>query len=227
MLVVTISRWNPRDQQGEVVQKFPEPDPSKKNEGETPVGTNPVSSPNEMDLELAKNEKLESRVEVDEKSPGKPVVLKQERQSKIKVPPKTKPCKKKLKYTSATLYVQLLADGTSRESSITGITNLNFPVYEFPTFELDFATKKISKFKSVFKFKGAITIQTLYGPGASPHIRSLYGRGTTEDDMQKGVDPQFCVVFRSLFFIAFAIACSTNWRVDFLTSLAASWILFR
>jgi hypothetical protein len=103
-----------------------------------------------------------------------------------KLPPETKPFKRKLKYTSADIFVELLADGSSNDASVQGWTTVQFPAYEFPGYEYDQSTRKITKFKGVFKFNGAITIQTIYGPNASANQLSLYGRGTTEKDKQDG-----------------------------------------
>ncbi len=45
---------------------------------------------------------------------------------------------------------------------------------------------RITEFNGSFEFTGPITIQTVYGPGASKNGLSLYGRGTTEEDKANG-----------------------------------------
>src|SRR5207249_4387630 len=56
--------------------------------------------------------------------------------------------------------------------------------YNLPTYESSGHT--IASLEGKFEVKGAITIQTAYGPGAKPNDTSGYGRGTTDADLANG-----------------------------------------
>jgi hypothetical protein len=106
--------------------------------------------------------------------------------SATKSPPATTPYRRQIPYASATLYLEVLADGASPDQAIVARTNFAFPTYRFPDYEYDRVTKRITKFQEEFAFTGPLTIQTVYGPAASKRRPSLYGRGTTEEDKRDG-----------------------------------------
>lgn len=112
--------------------------------------------------------------------------LRRNQSSKRNPSPETTPFRQKLPYASAPLHVEVLADGASSDPTITGHTGFKFPSCRFPNYQYDRTTRRITAFTGDFEFPGPITIQTVYGPGASKNQLSLYGRGTTEQDKEDG-----------------------------------------
>jgi hypothetical protein len=133
----------------------------------------------------ASTRKQEESLDTETDITNKPAPQRDEVSSR-KPPPETVPFKQKLPYSSATLYIQVLADGVSSDPSITGFTSHTFPSYRFPSYQYDRATMRITKFNGAVEFTGPITIHTVYGPGASKYQQSLYGRGTTDKDKEDG-----------------------------------------
>ena len=114
--------------------------------------------------------------------------------AKTKKPPKTKVLTKSVKKESTSetdidVKVRVVADSTSSKVAKKGAsTSYSFTnvTYKFPDISYDQKTKKITKLKNKFQFKGAIKIQTLYGKKAKASDKSLYGRGTTNKDKLAG-----------------------------------------
>lgn len=115
---------------------------------------------------------------------------------KPKPPPKTVPSISTLKSKTTSkveinIKAQVLADGTSgnidAKSAKTSVNSTgvhwNAPRY---TSQEQGGKKIITSLSGKFKFKGTITIQTMYGTKAKKTDISLYGRGTTKDDKKKG-----------------------------------------
>lgn len=72
-------------------------------------------------------------------------------------------------------------DGGSGSGAMTRFQGGN--EWSAPAFTQD-NNQKITKFSGKFTWKGSITIQTLYAPGARSDQVSAYGRGTTEADVR-------------------------------------------
>jgi len=84
------------------------------------------------------------------------------------------------------LVIKVLPDGRHNDSAIMGLTHVEIPNYRFPTYGYNKTSNRITQFTSSFTFVGPFTIQTVYGPKASRHVRSQYGRGTTREDRENG-----------------------------------------
>lgn len=80
---------------------------------------------------------------------------------------------------------RIIADGTSDDARVSAKTSFSVPVFNAPGYDFD-GSGKITAFKGKFEWRGTLTIQTVYGPGAGPRDVSCYGRGTTAGDRQKG-----------------------------------------
>jgi hypothetical protein len=90
------------------------------------------------------------------------------------------------------VFVEVVADGQSRDASLKGAHtshNLSGVEWKTPGFEFQErggGKKVVTKVTAPLQIKGTIVIQTVYGPGASPTDPSAYGRGTTPEDEEAG-----------------------------------------
>jgi hypothetical protein len=78
---------------------------------------------------------------------------------------------------------KIIADGNSSTAEQGAHTEFQVPQWYAPGYGFD-GSGKITQFDGKFTWKGTITIQTIYGGGASPSDVSCYGRGTTADDVR-------------------------------------------
>src|SRR5262245_55951348 len=86
--------------------------------------------------------------------------------------------------------VNILADGTTTDTSIKGKTSPDFTWTAAPGADQSGPADDPTKSK-ITRLKGpppalTLTIQTIYGPGASASGRSVYGLGTTQHDIDNG-----------------------------------------
>lgn len=119
-------------------------------------------------------------------------------------PPATVPNKviiKKLKNAQVDIDVsaEVIADGTTNDSSIKGRTTFD-PKGAIPdgkggtvffqtpgmSWEKKGGLEVVTKLSGPVLIKGTITIQTIYGPDADATMTSGYGRGTTPEDEKAG-----------------------------------------
>jgi hypothetical protein len=111
-------------------------------------------------------------------------------------PPTTIPSKTQVKVlktaeNDVAVYVEILADGKSTDTTLKGAVT-SFPpnsvVWKTPDYEYNTAHGKttVTKISGPAELKGTITIQTVYGPTAAPDSLSGYGRGTTPEDEKRG-----------------------------------------
>jgi hypothetical protein len=79
---------------------------------------------------------------------------------------------------------EILADTSGRpKAGSSAETSFSLPAYSFPGATLD-KHRKIGHFNGKFTWKGTISVQTVFGPGAHANDLSCYGRGTTEADVR-------------------------------------------
>jgi len=119
-------------------------------------------------------------------SPRQPLAGRWNRYGRINPAPVTKPFERRLAHGAVELVLKVSPDGKNADPNIIGYTHVEFSEYRYPAYRFDVTTKKITRFLGQFQWTGPITIQTQYGPTASRHVPSLYGRGTTDEDIQNG-----------------------------------------
>jgi hypothetical protein len=111
-------------------------------------------------------------------------------------PPTTIPSKTEVKVLKTAendiaVYVEILEDGRSADPKLEG-ARTSFPpnsvVWKTPGYEHQtvHGKSRITKVEGPAELKGTITIQTVYGPTATPDSLSGYGRGTTPEDEKSG-----------------------------------------
>jgi hypothetical protein len=76
---------------------------------------------------------------------------------------------------------EIVADGMG-DNANGAETSASIPTWKTPRYRYD-ASDKITRFRTKFKWRGTITIQTVYGGSASAQSVSCYGRGTTTRDV--------------------------------------------
>jgi hypothetical protein len=78
--------------------------------------------------------------------------------------------------------LEVLPDSPTGGPRRSGKTFVEFPRFVFPGGRGEGG--KVVEFKGKFQWKGAVTLQTRYGAGATATVLACYGRGTTEDDVR-------------------------------------------